>query len=95
LVKAKGANADSRRGRPSAAVWSTLKLLAAIALELASCVEARTPIPPERIKAMRAFERDLEKACNGGTTEVPIPSEDRRTDNASVEYNSACLEFLE
>jgi hypothetical protein len=48
--------ADSRRGRPSVAVWSILKFLAAIALELVSCVEARMPISPERIKAIRAFE---------------------------------------
>jgi hypothetical protein len=42
-----------------------LKLLATIALELVSCVEARMPIPPERMEAIRAFERDLAVECSG------------------------------
>jgi hypothetical protein len=50
--------------RPSA-VGSILKLLAAIALELVSCVEARMPFSPDRIEAMRSYERDLGAACSG------------------------------
>jgi hypothetical protein len=59
--------ASSVRRNRSAAVGSILKLLGAIALELVSCVEARMPIPPERIEAMRAFEHDLKVECGERT----------------------------
>jgi hypothetical protein len=92
-LETEGAMASSLRARRSAAVWSILKLLTAIALEIVSCVEAKLPIPPERIETMRAFERALEAECGVRTAEIARLPEVEEGANANALDEHACADF--
>jgi hypothetical protein len=85
---------SAKQTSPSGKIWWALQLLVSIAIELISCVEARLPLSPERIEAIRALERVLEAECSGEVGE-PQSRDLEQSPGLMNEYEFLCTVFLE